>query len=390
MREAANVRVHLGKTRAWNEAGEEPSSLLATLPAASRSVAWAGSWALPTQEQGVTVLGTPLGHRDFVAAALIRKQDDHTLLFQRIPAVPHLQSAWLLLLLCALPRCNYLLRALPPAATATYAAAHDHAVLRCLTQLLGTSGVISSVPLPSSAAQLPLHFGGLGLRTATASRAAAHWASWADSLPVIGARHPHLLASILPALEGGASEWPSVTAANLATVALTHLGFRPPSWLALVEGARPPLTSQQRIYGDVARGWQRAATAPVDRESLETLFSELTPASRALLLSQAGPGGSTVLTTLPTRPEYNMRDDVFRVTLLRRLRLPLPPTARECRCGGELDNLGDHRAACATAGVLVRRAVPVERVVAQICPRSRGAGCNRCLPPRLEHGAAHQ
>ena len=74
-----------------------------------------------------------------------------------------------------------------------------------------------------------------------------------------------------------------------------------------------------------------------------------------------------MLATLPTRPEYHMGDDVFRVTLLRRLRLPLPPTARVCRCGGELDILGDHRAACATAGVLVRRAVPVERVVAQIC-----------------------
>ena len=79
-----------------------------------------------------------------------------------------------------------------------------------------------------------------------------------------------------------------------------------------------------------------------------------------------------MLTTLPTRPEYNMRDDVFRVTLLRRLRLPLPPTARVCRCGGEPDHLGDHRAACATAGVLVRRAVPEERVVAQICREAGG------------------
>ena len=67
-----------------------------------------------------------------------------------------------------------------------------------------------------------------------------------------------------------------------------------------------------------------------------------------------------------------MHDDAFRVTLLRRLRLPLPPTARACRCGRELDILGDHRAACATAGVLVRRAVPVERTVAQICREAGG------------------
>ena len=372
LREAANVQVHLGKTRIWNEAGEEPSSLLAILPAAARSDAWKGNWALPTHEQGVTILGTPLGHRDFVAAALAKKQNEHAVLLQRIPAVPHLQSAWLLLLLCALPRCNYLLRALPPATTATYAAAHDGEVLRCLTQLLGTSSVDPTASALPRRAQLPLHFGGLGLRAAVASRAPAHWASWADSLPVIGARHPHLLASILPALQGVAPASPAVTAANLASAVLTNSGFGPPSWLALAEGARPPLTNCHRVFGDFARGWQRAATAPVDREALETLFSDISPASRALLLSQAGPGGSTVLTTLPTRPEYTMHDDAFRVTLLRRLRLPLPPTARVCRCGGELDILGDHRAACATAGVLVRRAVPVERTVAQICREAGG------------------
>ena len=171
---------------------------------------------------------------------------------------------------------------------------------------------------------------------------------------------------------GVAPASPAVTAANLASAVLTNSGFRPPSWLALAEGARPPLTNCHRVFGDFARGWQRAATAPVDREALETLFSDISPASRALLLSQAGPGGSTVLTTLPTRPEYAMHDDAFRVTLLRRLRLPLPPTARVCRCGGELDILGDHRAACATAGVLVRRAVPVERTVAQICREAGG------------------
>ena len=35
--ERANVRVHLGKTRAWNAAGEEPSTLLDRLPAAARA-----------------------------------------------------------------------------------------------------------------------------------------------------------------------------------------------------------------------------------------------------------------------------------------------------------------------------------------------------------------
>ena len=69
--ERANIRVHLGKTRAWNAAGEEPSALLDALPAAARADAWAGSWARPPAQQGITVLGTPLGH---AARALLLSQ----------------------------------------------------------------------------------------------------------------------------------------------------------------------------------------------------------------------------------------------------------------------------------------------------------------------------
>ena len=100
------------------------------------------------------------------------------------------------------------------------------------------------------------------------------------------------------------------------------------------------------------------ACSCLDQRVLETLLSDLDSASRALLLSQAGSGGSVVLTTLPTREEFTMPDDVARCVLLRRLRLPLPLSSRLCRCGG---------AACATAGVLVRRACPFERAAARVC-----------------------
>ena len=110
----------------------------------------------------------------------------------------------------------------------------------------------------------------------------------------------------------------------------------------------------------------------LDQRALETLLSDLDGASRALLPSQAGPGGSLALTALPTREEFMLQDDTFRYVLLRRLRLPLPLEARACRCGGALDELGDHRAACSTAGVLVRRACPLERAAARVC-REAGA-----------------
>jgi hypothetical protein len=95
-------------------------------------------------------------------------------------------------------------------------------------------------------------------------------------------------------------------------------------------------------------------------------------ASRALLLSQSGTYAGRCFTAIPTSVDVIIPMQHFRVLLLRRLRMPLPFTARTCRCGARLDELGDHRAACAAAGVLRPRAVPMERAAARIC-REAGA-----------------
>ena len=57
----------------------------------------------------------------------------------------------------------------------------------------------------------------------------------------------------------------------------------------------------------------------------------------------------------PSNPLVRIDSQLFRVLLLRHLRLPLPPTSRTCRCGRLLDSFGHHRASCAQAGVLGRR-----------------------------------
>ena len=67
-----------------------------------------------------------------------------------------------------------------------------------------------------------------------------------------------------------------------------------------------------------------------------------------------------------------MPSECMRAVLLRRLRLPLPHAPKQCRCGGTLDPLGDHRAACPVAGVLGPRGAPLERAAAWVC-REGGA-----------------
>ena len=228
----ANIQVHLGKTRAWNSAGEEPPGLLEAPPPPQdpENPCWTGNWALPATEQGVVVLGSRVGSRDFIAAKLAQRLQKQDRLLSRIPRVPELQSAWLLLLYCAAPRSTYLLRTL--ADTAVFAAEHDAAIRRCLATLL--AGGDGDMPLPDLSyrrAQLPLSMGGLGLGSAERLRHAAYWSSWADTVRALRKHQPGVLAALLRALQDASANGtpPSTRAAEQAARFLRSAGFSAPT-----------------------------------------------------------------------------------------------------------------------------------------------------------------
>ena len=99
----------------------------------------------------------------------------------------------------------------------------------------------------------------------------------------------------------------------------------------------------------------------------DSLWPRLTPQRKALFRSQGGPMASVPYTCFPIAPHSRFDPQPFRVLLLRRLWLPLLPTARNCRCGLPQDSCGHHRAACAAAGVLGHRGFAVESAAARIC-----------------------
>ena len=96
------IRINLGKTQLFNRGG--------FLPPGCQHILQAGDHMLPDHQQGIVVLGTPLGHEEFVKSQLRCKLQEHSLLLQRIEAVPDLQCAWLILIFCAAARANYFLR----------------------------------------------------------------------------------------------------------------------------------------------------------------------------------------------------------------------------------------------------------------------------------------
>ena len=136
---------------------------------------------------------------------------------------------------------------------------------------------------------------------------------------------------------------------------------------------RPPAPPPHTHDGpNIGQGWQHQAATAIHTSCHQELIESLDPPSRALLESQSGPHASRAFTTIPSSQETTYPSHLYRLLLLRRLRRPLPLTSRFCRCRRALDPFGDHRAACAQAGILRSRGGPLERAAARIC-REAGA-----------------
>ena len=128
-------------------------------------VVWRGDTSLPRREQGLVILGAPVGQVEFVKAQLEKKTVEHSVLLQRIPLVENLQAAWLLLSFCAAARANFIMRTVSPELGEAFATGHDDSVRACLGSLLNVD--VAHVPsFEQMMTNLPLHMGGLGLRSA--------------------------------------------------------------------------------------------------------------------------------------------------------------------------------------------------------------------------------
>ena len=178
---------------------------------------------------------------------------------------------------------------------------------------------------------------------------------------------------ILVALQHDVEGPESTRSAAIAAHQLAGVeGFEVPSWEALSDGLRPH-EPEDHEPGDVKHGWQHEAASRVERQFLERdLMVRLTAPDQALMRSQSGPYSGMALSVAPAIFLTRIDPALFRVLLLRRLRLPLPLSSRWCRCGRPLDSFGHHRAACPRAGVLGRRGFAVESAAARICREAGG------------------
>ena len=418
------IRTHLGKLRVWGSGDPEPPPGIAELGAEI----WRGNRA--PEEAGVVVLGAPIGRREFVFTWCANRHSRTQTLLDRLPAVVDVQARWLILKFSAEPRVNHVLRTVPPELALPLATRHDDAIWQAILALLD-SHPAQVHAVAKWIAVTPLSDGGLGLRLAVRIREAAHWASWADALPLICGRFPVLGAQIQghldrlaaqqgppqwpvlvpPGVEGawapGPSEGsppsrsgggvsldslaagaPGVAAAPVppcllavagAVRTLSTVGYVCPSWRSILDGARPgaalPGAAQDGAEVEPGRwiqGWQRTAAKVVETAAADLLRGQLSHPMCARLRSQGGVGAGMWLQVFPTDPALWFESALFQTALRLRLMQPLPLSVVSCTCGAHLDPWGIHLQACMQTGRVSRRAVLQEQALWQVL-RETGA-----------------
>ena len=293
----ARAYINLGKTRIWNAAGEEPRDV-AKLQHEGSDTVWVGDWSLPQAQQGLIVLGAPIGSEAYVQRQLQTMKTTGCLRGSRPLRTCKLHGV-----------CSGIAHARAP--TICFAPSRLPSPLRMPTRMMDRC-------LPCRRELLACH------SVSAALGCVELWptgmASWMDTLPVIHTRAPGIAARLLALLrDPSAGHLPSLTAAVQAAAYLHTQGFEAPAWgEAFVDHAVP--IDREDEPEDFLRGWQRRAARACDERALETHLPELTTASRALLLSQAGPHAARVFTVLLTWDEFTVPSPLLRVLLLRRLR----------------------------------------------------------------------
>ena len=148
-----------------------------------------------------------------------------------------------------------------------------------------------------------------------------------------------------------------------------------PIWDEAAGGASFPQVDEGLDAADFERGWQCYATSFAENFFLKRVVQFSCDKTRpAVLLSPSGTFGNAWLRAVLTETALTFQTFWFRVALRRRLRWPLPLSGgqRSRSCAAQLDDKGDHAAACHLATRLTTRAKPLGKTWARVL-REAGA-----------------
>jgi hypothetical protein len=342
---AINLRFNEDKCEAWSPSGHYGALVIAD----------ADGFKLVAKPAGIKVLGLFIGEsasernlhalKNAEKAKSLANKLSHLVDFAKAGFHSY---ALQLLLLCAAPSPNYVLRASRPADAQATAEAADEMLVSAFGAITGIDANRHLQPESRARAQLrvPVDKGGAGLVSLVTRAKTAYFASWAAVGPLVAERFPHLAADIkqLADPEPELDYAKDVAEQRRYCEEVLHLDVNDITFAA----AAPKL--QQRC-GDKEGVFALCdVRADVDRHEADVGAQAALPA-RAWLTSLACDGRAAFLRAVPSRWELPLSGDELQFAVRRLLRLPLPGLADnsgplKCQCGCKLDPFGDHADSC--------------------------------------------
>ena len=237
-----------------------------------------------------------------------------------------------------------------------FAERHDDRVWDCLALLLNVPPHLTHARITASRL---LSKGCVGLVSALRTRHAGHWASWADSLPMVKQCRSDVSQRFL-------TVW-SVTQQRVSRRSGVVRVSSEPQDLSLCLGMPSQTAFDPRMLKLMSLSRRRVGRRRRFRVWSSTILALQCEVERALSRSHQGPLAPIVFVAFPTNRVTRIDALPFRMLLCRRLRLPMPLSSRTCRCSRLLDVFGHHRERCAQAGLLGRRGYGLKCVAAQVC-----------------------
>ena len=296
------------------------------VPAAGAASAVPPEWFAGWQWKpagGVKLLGAPFGEQDFCANFTSKRAAKAEALLKEVGAYGHTQGALQLLRHCAgWGKLVYSSRTVPPHWHHRELASFGVALRGCLEQMVGEKLSDRSWSL----AQLGIVHGGLGIRDPAKHAAAAYLASLSQTRELCGL--------IDPSFDGDDADgglYLHATEADLRA--------------SVLEAAAPDRGG--------SRLTQKEVSSLVDAALLQQLAHDQRHDAFfcAHLALNALPGAGVWLTAPPVKDDREIDAPLFKVEVLRRIRMPVFEEDDFCPlCGQVSDKWGDHALVCQCCG----------------------------------------
>ena len=150
---------------------------------------FSSEYTIPVSSEGIVILGTPIGKREYVARACSTIAEKGNDLCRQLVDLDNVQASMLLLRYCHTTRLNHLARGTCPETLAQAATIHDKQTKSTFSCLLGNVDISGNM---WKQATLPVRLGGFSMTSLNEVAPFAFAASWAHSLKLLPDRFPVL------------------------------------------------------------------------------------------------------------------------------------------------------------------------------------------------------